>query len=197
MAQKSFDTRDNILIGPYWQSTYVHWIFEIFQKFFFYTDIYSKYFRKAFMCCPKQTPIKIVCTAFVFKLTVSKNIYTTLYNYIDVNHWTDDPSVETVLVHVEFKVNKLIMDGSQWLHGLRSENTAAGLLGLRFRIPLRAWFSVSWVCCVLSGRGLRVGLITSPEESYREWHVWVWPWNLDNEEVLSHWGLSRCGKKRR
>jgi hypothetical protein len=31
--------------------------------------------------------------------------------------------------------------------------------------------SVSCECCVLSGRGLRVGLITRPEESYRVWCV--------------------------
>jgi hypothetical protein len=31
--------------------------------------------------------------------------------------------------------------------------------------------SVSYECCVLSGRGLRVGLITRPEESYRVWCV--------------------------
>jgi hypothetical protein len=29
--------------------------------------------------------------------------------------------------------------------------------------------SVSFECCVLSGRGLYVGLITRPEESYRLW----------------------------
>jgi len=31
--------------------------------------------------------------------------------------------------------------------------------------------SLSWERCVLSGRGLCVGLITSPEESYRVWCV--------------------------
>ena len=31
----------------------------------------------------------------------------------------------------------------------------------------RAWTSVSFECCVLSGRGLCDGLITRPEESYR------------------------------
>ena len=31
--------------------------------------------------------------------------------------------------------------------------------------------SVSCECCVLSGRGLGVGLITPPEESYRMWCV--------------------------
>jgi hypothetical protein len=29
--------------------------------------------------------------------------------------------------------------------------------------------SVSCECCVLSGRGLCVGMITRPEESYRVW----------------------------
>ena len=40
-------------------------------------------------------------------------------------------------------------------------------------------------CCVLSGRGLCVGLITRPEEFYRLWCVWVWWWNLDNVEALA------------
>jgi hypothetical protein len=49
---------------------------------------------------------------------------------------------------------------------------AAGhLLGLRVRIPSEAWISVSCECCVLSGRGLCVGLITRPEESYPVWCV--------------------------
>jgi hypothetical protein len=46
---------------------------------------------------------------------------------------------------------------------------------------------------VLSGRGLYFRLITRPEESYRVWCVWVWSWNLDNEEALVHKGLSRYG----
>jgi hypothetical protein len=32
---------------------------------------------------------------------------------------------------------------------------------------------VCWECCVLSGRGLSVDLITRPEESYRMWCVIV------------------------
>jgi hypothetical protein len=48
---------------------------------------------------------------------------------------------------------------------------AARLLGLRVRIPPRAWMSVSCECCVLSGRGLCDGPITRPEESYRVWRV--------------------------
>jgi hypothetical protein len=44
---------------------------------------------------------------------------------------------------------------------------AALLLGLRARIRPGAWMSVCCECCVLSGRGLCVGLIPRPEESYR------------------------------
>jgi hypothetical protein len=49
--------------------------------------------------------------------------------------------------------------------GLRRVSAAAGLLGLRVRIPLWRWMSASCGCCVLSGRGLCVGLIARPEES--------------------------------
>jgi hypothetical protein len=55
--------------------------------------------------------------------------------------------------------------------------------------------SVSCECCVLSGRGLCVGLITRPEESYRVWCVWVWSWSVDNEYALAHWGLLRHGEE--
>jgi len=53
--------------------------------------------------------------------------------------------------------------------------------------------SVSYVCWVLSARGLSVGLITRPEESYWVWCVWAWSWSLDNDEALAHWGLSLRG----
>jgi hypothetical protein len=39
------------------------------------------------------------------------------------------------------------------------------------KIPPGAWMSVSFECCVLSGRGLCDELITRPEESYRVWCV--------------------------
>jgi hypothetical protein len=48
-------------------------------------------------------------------------------------------------------------------------SSAARLLGLWVRIPLRAWIYVSCESCVLSGRGLSVGLIVRPEDSYRVW----------------------------
>jgi hypothetical protein len=56
---------------------------------------------------------------------------------------------------------------SRWSSGLRRRSAASRLLGLWVRIPPAAWMSVCCECCVLSGRGLCVGLITHPEESYR------------------------------
>jgi hypothetical protein len=41
----------------------------------------------------------------------------------------------------------------------------------RLRDPPGAWLFVRCECCVLSGSGLCVGLITRPEESYRLWRV--------------------------
>ena len=52
--------------------------------------------------------------------------------------------------------------------------------------------SVCCECCVLSGRGLCIGLITRLEESYRLWCVVVCDLeNLVNEKALAYWGLSR------
>jgi len=56
---------------------------------------------------------------------------------------------------------------SQWPCGLRRGSAATRLLGLWVRIPPRAWMFVSCECCILSGRGLCVGLITRPQASYR------------------------------
>ena len=54
---------------------------------------------------------------------------------------------------------------------------------------------VSCDCCVLSGRGLCIELITGPEESYRVWCAWVWSWSLDNEVALARWGALAPWKK--
>ena len=48
---------------------------------------------------------------------------------------------------------------------------AARFRGLQVRIKSEVWPFVSCECCVLSGRGLCVGLINRPEESYRGWCV--------------------------
>ena len=50
--------------------------------------------------------------------------------------------------------------------------------------------------CVLSGRGLCIGLVTSPEESYRIWCVVVCDIaNLVNEEGLAPRGAAAPKKK--
>ena len=49
--------------------------------------------------------------------------------------------------------------------------------------------SVSCGCCVLSGSGFCIKLISHPEKSYQVWWVWMWLWSLNNEETLAHWGL--------
>ena len=101
---------------------------------------------------------------------------------------TKQKSIKSILVKSK-KCNNGINDMRleqcrfRWPRGLRLGSGAARLLGLRVRIPPRAWISVPYECCVLSGRGLCIGLITRPETSYRMWCVWVWSWSLDNEEA--------------
>jgi len=57
---------------------------------------------------------------------------------------------------------------SQLQRGLRRGSGAALLLGLRVRIPPESRMPLCSECCVSSGRGLCIGLITRPEESYRQ-----------------------------
>ena len=78
-----------------------------------------------------------------------------------------------------------VLRWTQWLRGLRRGSAVDRFLsGLWVWIQMRTWMSVCCECCVLSGRGLCVGLITRPEESYRLWCVKsVWSWNLNNEEI--------------
>ena len=76
---------------------------------------------------------------------------------------------------------------SQWSRGLMPRSVAAGLLRLSVRIPPEAWMSVWCEFCMLSGRGLFVGLIIRIKESYRLWCVVCDLENLVNEEVLAQW----------
>jgi len=55
----------------------------------------------------------------------------------------------------------------QWPLGLKYRSMVARLQGFRIRIQPEAWMSVSCECCVLSARGLCVGLVTRPEKAYR------------------------------
>jgi hypothetical protein len=60
-----------------------------------------------------------------------------------------------------------LLNRSQWPRVLRRGSAAVRLLGLWVRIPPVA----SCGYCTLSGGGLCVGLIPSPEESYGGWCV--------------------------
>ena len=62
--------------------------------------------------------------------------------------------------------NVKLVSLSHWPRGLKRRSAAARLLRLWIRIPPGAWMFFCCECCVLSGRGLRDGLITHPEESY-------------------------------
>jgi hypothetical protein len=81
------------------------------------------------------------------------------------------PNLDTLIwwLHLPCENNRSMKHNgrSQWPRGLRRGSAAARLLGLRIRIPLGAWISVSCECCVLSGRCLCVGLITRQERPYR------------------------------
>ena len=71
---------------------------------------------------------------------------------------------------------------SQRPRGLTRGSVVARLLGLWVRIPPGAWRYVSWVCCMLSGRGLWVWLITRLRESYQVRCVqWVCLWSPARE----------------
>ena len=91
--------------------------------------------------------------------------------------------------HINRKEGYVYSEGcrSQWPRGLRRSTAAAGWLGLRVRISPGAWMSVFCECCVMSGRGLCVGLITRPEECYRLWCV------CDREaSIMRPWPTGGC-----
>ena len=83
---------------------------------------------------------------------------------------------------------------SQWPRGLRRGSAAPLFLGLPVRILQKLGF-VSCNCCVLSSRGLCVAMITRKKAYQWKCCVWVWTYNLDNEEVLANKVLVLSWKK--
>ena len=72
-----------------------------------------------------------------------------------------------IILKAEISVDLSCMKSQyQWLRSLVYGSAAAQLLGLQVWIPMGVWMSVSYKCCVLSGTGLCVRLITHPEKSY-------------------------------
>jgi len=55
--------------------------------------------------------------------------------------------------------------------------SVAGIVG---STPPGPWMTVSFECCVLSGRGVSRGLVARPKDPYSMWCVWMWLWSLDN-----------------
>ena len=90
---------------------------------------------------------------------------------------------------------------SQWPCCLRCRFTAARLLRLWIRIlqgGMSVCLSVWCECCVLSGRGLCIELITRPEESYRLWCVAVC--DLETSRMRRPWptlGHSATGGRKK
>jgi len=68
----------------------------------------------------------------------------------------------------------IVYSRSQGPRGVESASAAARLLGLRVWIPPTTRISVFCEFYVLLGWGLCDRPITCPEESYRQWCVWVW-----------------------
>ena len=98
--------------------------------------------------------------------------------------------VELQFLHHIKACMRTLPSGDQYDHYVPI-SVSARVLELRVRIPPGTQMSVSSECCVLSGRGLCIGLITRPEDSYQVCVcvcVWVWSWSLDNEEALAHCG---------
>jgi len=120
-----------------------------------------------------------ICTAYFNTKISALRSQSTFLGYV----WITEQTVVTFL------------SLCQWPRGLRRGSVAARLLGLYVRFPPRAFMSFCCECCVLSGRGLCVGLITRPEESYQVCCVWVWSWSHDSEKALAHWGPLRLGRK--
>ena len=79
------------------------------------------------------------------------------------------------------------------IRSFRRRFTAARLLRLWVRIPPGAWMSVCYECCVLSGRGLCVGLITRSQESY--WLCCVVVCDLETSWIRP-WSTEGCSAKK-
>jgi hypothetical protein len=98
----------------------------------------------------------------VIRLSYAEFGLSTLWRSIQifrvVSQWRCKIESEAYFVSTECQKGR-----SQWPRRPRRESAAAGLLGLRVRIPPRAWILVSCECCVLSGRGLCNGVITHAE----------------------------------
>jgi hypothetical protein len=77
--------------------------------------------------------------------------------------WSDGFKLIDTLVYVDINFIATVRSKA-WV----CNRSLAGIVSSN---PAEAWMSVSCECCVLSGNGLFVGLITRPEEPYQVWCV--------------------------
>jgi hypothetical protein len=77
----------------------------------------------------------------------------------------------TIVMFMKFCTCMFQKGRSRWPRVLRRGPTVARILGMWVLIPPAALVSVSCECCVVSCRGLCVGLVAGLEESYRVWCV--------------------------
>ena len=104
------------------------------------------------------------CLLRVSKLLLFRSLY---FRCCSKHRWTDTYGCKLAVINY---VNLKFL----WLRSIMLGSAVSVLLGLWVLNPAGAWMFASCDCCTLSGRGLRVGLITRPEESYLVWCVWVW-----------------------
>jgi hypothetical protein len=107
-----------------------------------------------------------------FSLSSVCSLHTVLHNLFALVCFTFLKSWP-IISSIKLKTVKFKFGRSRYPRGLRRGSAAACLLGLRVPVPPEVCISVSFECCVLSGRGLCDGPIPRPEECVCVWN-WMW-----------------------
>ena len=126
---------------------------------------------------------------------ISNKMHVTIKRHFHVTESFINWSIRLISLRTSFTLccTNGVLHQSQWPRGIKQGSSVLRLLGLRLWIPPGTWMSVSCKFCVFSSRGLCVGLIFRPEESYRVSCVRMWSWKLENTKVVAHPGLSHHG----
>ena len=94
VAQKTLDTKRNMLIEVYWLNTDNYSLCKAFKVSSFYTDTLFKSFRKACTCCLTKLPYAGLS---VIKHRVSSDFCTTLYSL-----WNSDNTTSNCRIMIEY-----------------------------------------------------------------------------------------------
>jgi len=169
---RNMKTQCNLLHTLYYYiDVVVHWRYIIYctnMDFVLYSVTGTGWSRES----EQVNNIKILSSVLVFKCLLNTSTLNDIYYPYQPMH--------NIYINSQFLYRKYFYSRWHWPRGLRCGSAAARLLGLRVRFAPVKWMSLFCECCVLSGRGLCVGLITCPEEFFRLWFVWVWSWILDS-----------------